>query len=108
MISVSHLHSVLPMPSRDDVFPHAEPVFNRTFMKRWSDQMVHPWRFYYLDLDRINACSEKTQCSMLVAEEYIKVTTSRVFLPEQIIEKKKKTLARVFYSALLTPILQGI
>ena len=39
--------------------------------------MVLSWRFYYFDLDRINASMEKNLCTEAISEEYTKVWNKR-------------------------------
>jgi hypothetical protein len=48
-------------------------VFDSKFLKRWKKQMSSAWRFYYFDLERINASIVQNQSSKVIAEEYVKV-----------------------------------
>jgi hypothetical protein len=78
MIAVSDRRSVYPVPSSGDCNGiRMELAFDAAFKKRWSDQMVLSWRFYYFDLDRINASMENNLCTEAIAEEYTKVNKGK-------------------------------
>ncbi|KAI8583476.1 hypothetical protein K450DRAFT_277066, partial [Umbelopsis ramanniana AG] len=74
MTAVSYRRSELPVPKSGDCSIRMEPAFDAAFKRRWSDQMVLSWKFYYFDLDRINTSMENNLCTEAIAEEYTKVS----------------------------------
>jgi hypothetical protein len=77
MIAVSDRRAEFPVSSSGKCSIRMEPAFDAAFKRRWSDQMVLSWRFYYFDLDRINASMEKNLCTEAISEEYTKVCNKK-------------------------------
>ncbi|KAJ2958001.1 hypothetical protein NQZ79_g6381 [Umbelopsis isabellina] len=69
MLSISQTHE-----NQNSHYANQSQLFDSKFLKRWKKQMSPAWRFYYFDLERINASIFQNQSSKVLAEEYVKVS----------------------------------